>query len=48
MPEIFRFKNLVTRGVSNCYKRIEDHNDECEIKARMTKEAFKFCEKFHK
>ena len=36
IPEIFRFENLVAVRVRDSDKRIEDHNDECEIKARMT------------
>ena len=47
MPEILRFKNLGTLGEREREGDIEDHNYECEIKARMTQKAFKFCEKFH-
>ncbi len=48
VPEIFCFENFVSFGVCDCDERIKDHNDECEIKAHVTKEAFKFCEKIHK
>jgi hypothetical protein len=40
VPEVFRFEHLIAVGVCNSDKRIEDHNDKREIKARMTKEIF--------
>jgi hypothetical protein len=38
---IFCFKSFAAVGVGNQKKRIEDHNNKCKIKARMTQKAFK-------
>jgi len=40
IPEVFRFENLIAVRVCNSDKRIEDHNDKREVKARMTQKAF--------
>ena len=40
IPEIGCIENLIACGVCDRDKSIEEHNDECEIKARVPQKAF--------